>query len=185
MSKDAELIEALKKGDETAYKELFYTFFEPLTFFANKYLKDIDLSKDMVQGVFSHIYEKREELSINSSIKSYLYQSITNRSLNQIKSAKIHGEHHLDIKNRSDESYSDESIELNELELKIGRIIGQLPDQCQRIFKLSRYDHKSNQEIADELGISKRTVETQISKALKVLRKSLKIIILEFFLHFF
>jgi RNA polymerase sigma-70 factor (ECF subfamily) len=76
-------------------------------------------------------------------------------------------------------------MELTELEVKIAKTIDQLPDQCKRIFKLSRYEHKSNQEIADELEISKRTVETQISKALKVLRASLKLIILEFFLNFF
>jgi RNA polymerase sigma-70 factor (ECF subfamily) len=178
-------IEASKKGEESAYKQLFFNYFEPLTFFANKYLNDMELSKDMVQGIFSHIYEKREELKISSSIKSYLYQSVANRSLNQLKSSKIHAEHHADIKHRSEDGYVEEQMELTELEVKIAKTIDQLPDQCKRIFKLSRYEHKSNQEIADELEISKRTVETQISKALKVLRASLKLIILEFFLNFF
>lgn len=185
LTTDQDILNGLKDGHEEAYKKLFYTYFEPLTYFANKYLNDLELSKDLVQMVFSHIYEKRSELKINSSLKSYLYQSITNRSLNEIKSRKVHDKHHEDIKNRSDVSYDEQSIELNELESKINSVVNGLPDQCQRIFKLSRFDHKSNQEIADELGISKRTVETQISKALKILRQSLALFLLEFLLEIF
>ena len=177
---DNATIEGLKSGDEKSYEHVFHTYFEPLTLFAYKYLNDIELSKDIVQGVFTAIYEKREALSISSSLKSYLYQSVANRSINQIKSTKLHQEHHKDIQAKTDSSYTDESIELHELELKIGSIISKLPDQCQRVFKLSRFEHKSNQEIADMLNISKRTVETQISKALKVLRTSLKILLIEF-----
>lgn len=185
MENQEDILEGLKSGDEHAYKQLFYNYFEPLTYFANKYLKDIDLSKDLVQGVFTHIYEKREDLNISSSLKSYLFQSVANRSINQLKSDKLHALHHEDIKHGMDDSYHDDQIETNELEAKINRLINELPGQCQRIFKLSRFDHKTNQEIADELGLSKRTVETQISKALKTLRHSLSIILMEFMMRFF
>lgn len=184
LNTEADLILSLKKGEEDAYKKLFYQYFEPLTFFANKYLEDIDLAKDMVQGVFSAIYEKREDLKINTSLKSYLYQSIANRSLNQIKSEKLHAEHHESIKHRSSDSFSEEPMEVLELETKIDAAIEKLPNQCQKIFRMSRFDHKTNQEIADELDLSKRTVETQISKALKNLRQALSLAILEFFLSF-
>lgn len=185
MENKEDIIEGLKRGDEQSYKDLFYNYFQPLTYFANKYLKDLDLSKDLVQGVFTQIYEKRSELNINSSLKSYLFQSVANRSINQLKSEKIHNKHHEEIKHGMDESYQDEHLETLELEAKINRIVNGLPTQCQRIFKLSRFEHKTNQEIADELGLSKRTVETQISKALKVLRQALAILILEFSLRFF
>lgn len=180
-----DILEGLRSGKEQAYKDLFYTYFEPLTYFANKYLKDMDLSKDLVQGVFTQIYEKREDLKISSSLKSYLFQSVANRSVNQLKSDKIHLRHHEDIKHRSEDSYQEDQLETLELEAKINRIVNGLPTQCQNIFKLSRFEHKSNQEIADQLGISKRTVETQISKALKVLRQSLSVLILEFAIRFF
>lgn len=185
MENKEDIIEGLKNGDEKAYKDLFYNYFQPLTYFAHKYLKDIDLSKDLVQGVFTQIYEKRTELNINSSLKSYLFQSVANRSINQLKSEKIHSRHHEDIKHGMEDSYQDDQLETYELEAKINRIVNNLPGQCQRIFKLSRFEHKSNQEIADELGLSKRTVETQISKALKVLRRSLAVLILEFAVRFF
>ncbi len=180
-----ELLDALKEGKEEAYRQVFFEHFEPLTYFANKYLNDWDASRDVVQEVFSQLYEKRQSLDISTSLKSYLYRSVSNRSLNTIKSQKTHSRHHEILKSAADDLTEERGIELNELELQIHKVIDTLPDQCRHIFRLSRFEHKTNDEIANELGISKRTVETQISKALKTLRNSLKIIILQFFLDFF
>ncbi len=181
-SSDIQLLTGLKEGRETAYRQLFQQYFEPLTYFANKYLQDVDASKDIVQGVFSQLYQGREELSINTSVKSYLYRAVTNRSLNEIKSSKLHQQHHSDIKATADTEFSENSMELNELEMKIMKIVEGLPERTREVFKLSRFEHKTNQEIADELNISKRTVETQISNALKILRQALKVIVLQFIL---
>lgn len=182
---EQQLIEALKKGNEEAYKQAFFAHFEPLTYFACKYLGDMDAARDIVQDVFSVLYEKREKLDITTSLKSYLYRAVTNRSLNAIKSRKVHAEHHEDIRLKSGEGMDDQSLEMQELELRIQKVIDSLPKQCAHIFRLSRFEQKSNAEIAETLGISKRTVETQISNALKTLRKSLKIIMIEFFIQFF
>jgi len=181
---DKVLLDGLIAGKETAYRHLFKQYFEPLTYFANKYLQDIDAAQDLVQEVFSGIYEKRTELNIEQSLKSYLYRSIQNSSLNIIRRDKMKEKHHAAIKSSSDGSFTDETIELNELELKVHRAIDDLPEKCALIFKMSRFDQLSNQEIAEKLNISKRTVETQISKALKELRKVLTMLILEFFLKF-
>lgn len=185
LPENTDLLRDLKDGKEDAYRKVFFEYFEALTHFAHKYLKDWDSSRDVVQEVFSLLFEKRDQLDITTSLKSYLYRAVSNRSINSIKSQKIHAEHHEVIKSRGNEFAEDHSIELNELELQIHKVINTLPEQCRHIFKLSRFEHKTNDEIANELGISKRTVETQISKALKTLRNSLKIIILQFFLHFF
>tara|TARA_B100000378_G_scaffold110438_1_gene88590 strand:- start:811 stop:1383 length:573 start_codon:yes stop_codon:yes gene_type:complete len=179
------LLDALKAGKEEAYRQVFFEHFEALTYFANKYLEDWDAARDIVQEVFSQLFEKRQNLDIITSLKSYLYRSVANRSLNTIKSNKTHALHHDMIKDSSDQHVEEKGIELNELEVQIHSIIDTLPAQCAHIFRLSRFEHKTNAEIAQELGISKRTVETQISNALKVLRKSLRIIILQFFLQFF
>ena len=185
LMEEKELIKGLQGGNERAYRQLFDLYFEPLTYFAYKYLEDLDASQDLVQEVFSSLYEKRENLSITQSLKSYLYRSVQNHSINVINHNKMKKRHHDVIKERSDVSATDSSIELQELELKILRSIDALPEQCARIFKMSRFEQLSNQEIADALGISKRTVETQISNALKELRKTLTLLILYFLLENF
>lgn len=182
---DEKLLRGINRGEEEAFKQLFQTYFEPLTFYANRYLKDLDSSRDLVQEVMSYIYENRENLDIRESFKAFLYRSVANRSLNLLKHEEVKQRHHAIIKERSDEHYQNGEMELSELQAKINRLMLSLPTECGRIFRMSRMDHKSNQEIADELGISKRTVETQISKALKVFRKALKLLLLQFFLENF
>lgn len=145
----------------------------------------MDAARDVVQEVMSHIYENRQNLRIQESLKAFLYRSVSNRSLNILKHNEVKSRHHHLIKENSDDSYQHDLIELSELEAHISKLIEELPTECRRIFKMSRLDHKSNQEIADELNISKRTVETQISKALKIFKTALKIIILEIFLQNF
>lgn len=185
MQNEAELLEGLKNGSEQAYKQLFTNYFEPLTYFANKYLADIEASQDLVQEVFTKVYEKRSSLHITLSLKSFLYRSIANASLNEIKHQKVKQRHHDVILDRATKEVTDQQIETAELELKIQRSIDSLPPQCARIFKMSRFEEMSNQEIADTLNISKRTVETQISKALKSLHKVLYFIFLQLILKNF
>ena len=182
---EEQLLSGIYSGNEEAYRKLFYTYFEPLSFYANKYLNDMDAARDMVQEVMSHIYENRETLRINESLKSFLYRSVSNRSLNVLKHEEVKTRHHTIIRERSDETFDEDLMETSELQAKINRLMDELPDACRQVFIMSRIEEKSNQEIADELNISKRTVETQISKALKVLRNALKIIILEIILKNF
>ena len=78
----------IKSGDETAFNELFDEYYTPLCFFANKYLKDLDLSRSLVQQVFVDIWMKREKISIIHSVKSYLYNSVKNKSIDYIRSQK-------------------------------------------------------------------------------------------------
>lgn len=182
---EEQLLSGIYSGNEEAYRKLFYTYFEPLSFYANKYLNDMDAARDMVQEVMSHIYENRETLRINESLKSFLYRSVSNRSLNVLKHEEVKTRHHSIIRERSDEIFDEDLMETSELQAKINRLMDELPDACRQVFIMSRMEEKSNKEIADELNISKRTVETQISKALKVLRNALKIIILEIILKNF
>lgn len=182
---DQTLVKGLSEGSEQAYREVFVRYFEPLCFFANKYLNDLDASRDLVQELMSYLYENRDKIAINESLKSFLYRSVANRSLNLLKHYDVRKRHHEIIRDRSDIHYQDEDIEFSELQARINRLMDDLPTECGRIFRMSRVDQLSNQEIADKLNISKRTVETQISKALKVFRKALKIMILQFILEKF
>jgi RNA polymerase sigma-70 factor (ECF subfamily) len=173
-SEDALLLSGLKRGEERFYRSLFDTYYHPLVVFANRMLLDMDLSRSTVQDVFVMLFDKREELAIHTSLNAHLYQTVRNRCLNHLKRDKMKNEHHQIIMDKSDTfEQPSTSLELNELEALIHSTIEVLPEQCRRIFKMSRKEGLSNQEIAESLSISKRTVETQISKALKRLREEL------------
>ncbi|GAO31757.1 RNA polymerase sigma-70 factor [Geofilum rubicundum] len=173
-SEDALLLSGLKRGEERFYRLLFDKYYQPLVIFANRMLLDMDLSRSTVQDVFVMLFDKREEIVIHTSLNAHLYQTVRNRCLNHLKRDKMKNEHHQIILDKGDTfEQPSTSMELNELEALIQSTIEVLPEQCRRIFKMSRQEGLTNQEIAESLAISKRTVETQISKALKRLREEL------------
>ncbi len=170
------MIEGLRSGRESAYEHLFKEFYQPLTVFAKGYVEDLESGKEIVQDLFVHLYEKRKTLVITTSIKSYLYQSVRNRCLNHLKHQQVQKMHHDRMKPELDVSDNlEDKIRETELEHMVSKVVDQLPPQCRRIFNMSRVSGFSNGEIAEKLQISKRTVETQISNALKVLREKLNI----------
>jgi len=172
---DQQLINGLELGDPKAFEELFFKYYTPLVVFALRMVSDEDMARELVQDIFVSFYEKRGSLNIHTSLKSHLYQSVRNRCLNYIKRDKLVRGHHQIIfdQNKDNEAVSDRSMEEVELEQQLLLIINDLPDKCREVFELSRFDGKSNQEIADQMSISKRTVETQISKALKIVREKI------------
>ena len=171
------LLQRLKLGDENAYHEIFNNYFSILVAFALKYLGDLDLSKEVVQNAFVKLFEKRNSLEISSNIKSYLFKMVYNDCLNVLKREKnilrLHNEYALGLDLHQDHI---EISEQTELEYKIYTAINKLPPQCKRIIQQSRFEGKKNQVIADELNISIRTVETQISKALKLLKAGINLL---------
>lgn len=174
MHEDSLLLSGLKAGEERVFRHLFDKYYRPLVVFANRLLSDPDLSRSVVQDVFVMLYDKRGEINIHTSLSSHLFQTVRNRCLNVLKHNKMKREHHQRIFDSGTETEQPfQSLEYAELEHCIDLAINDLPAQCRRIFKLSRYDGVTNQEIADQLELSKRTVETQISKALKRIREEL------------
>ncbi len=146
----------------------------------------MDEARDVAQQVFIKLYEKRETIQIKSSLKSYLFQAVRNTALNLVKHHQTHTKHTENVKYLQPKTVDDidHQMRYSELESQIHRLIAQLPEKCREIFKMNRFEHKKNKEIAEELGISIRTVETQISKALKFLRANLSPDLLTAFLLF-
>lgn len=169
------LLQKINNGEENAFQYLFEEFYSMLTVYANKYLQDMDLSRDIVQDVFVRLYEKRESINIEISLKSYLFKSVYNSCINHIRINDIHNKHLYNIKKRKENDYVDlvEEMQTSELEKFLYDAISELPEQCKKIFKMNRFKGMKNAEIAEKLKLSKRTVETQISKALKILREKL------------
>jgi RNA polymerase sigma-70 factor (ECF subfamily) len=172
---DSTLIRGIEMGDPKAFETLFSKYYTVLVVFALKIVKDEDLARELVQDVFVNFFEKRNSLHIHTSLKSHLYQSVKNKCLNHIKREQLIKGHHQNIlmDNQNTDAYIENKMEETELESKMHQIIETLPDKCREIFELSRFEGKTNQEIADQFSLSKRTVETQISKALKILRENI------------
>lgn len=166
----------LKRGDETAYEHLFKTYYEPLVVFAIRFVYDEEDAKELVQDLFVSLYEKRHQLQISTSLKSYLYSAVRNKCLNKINTEKTKGKYEDYIKNNHTQLTDsiEQDIYKDEMEIALMGAIKKLPPKCKAIFCMNRMDGLSNTEIAEKLRISKRTVETQISKALKLLRTELK-----------
>jgi RNA polymerase sigma-70 factor, ECF subfamily len=175
---DNKLLLKLKEGNEKSYQLIFDDFYSLLTAFAYKYLRDLDQAKEVVQNVFVKFYEKRKSIEITTSFKSYLYKMVYNDCLALKRKQSVidlaysnYASEHLD-----DADYT-QLIEQTEEEYKLHQLIERLPDKCKEIFKLSRFEERKNPEIAQMLNLSIRTVETQISKALKFLRANYKSIL--------
>jgi RNA polymerase sigma-70 factor (ECF subfamily) len=172
----------LKTGDIDNFAEMFSIFYPLLYAFSRKYIPDPDDAKDIIQNVFINIWEKRNEVAIHTSLKSYLLKMVSNACLNEIKrrNVKSNLETRLRIKLLEEEkvrieqeSYTYELLNHEKL-TKLKQAIEKLPVSCKEIFKKSRFGEMKNREIAEELNISVRTVETQIYRALKVLRSNLQ-----------
>lgn len=173
---DKDIVDLLKVDGSKAIEVLFRKYYKDLCIIANRYIKDQNHSEDLVQELIFDIWKKRETLVINSSLGSYLRKSVVNRSLNHIRSRKVVFEPDDEIQNLT--KLSDDNIQANieteELEKYIDACIDELPEKCRLVFIMSRFDQLSYKEIGQKLDISTKTVENQISKALKHLRLRLE-----------
>lgn len=172
---EQEIISAIREGNEGIFEETFRKYYQSLCTYANSMLKEIEEAEEIVQNLFLGIWEKREELEISISLKSYLYRAVHNHCLNRIKYLKVREEHQQYAINFYDASYESvsQTVMKNELEQKIEEAIKKLPEQCQLIFRMSRFEELKYHEIAEKLELSPKTVENQIGKALKILRVEL------------
>jgi RNA polymerase sigma-70 factor (ECF subfamily) len=153
---------------EKFYKEEYKRFF----LMAFQYLKDADLSQEVVNDVFMKLWEEGSGLTIEKSLVSYIYRAVINRSLNLLEKQKREAVQLQSFSRlQQDEQYELKQMEENELKAALYKAIEQLPDQCRRVFQLSRFEQLKQQEIADQLGISIKTVKNHITHALKQLHK--------------
>lgn len=161
--------------DKAAFEELFRSYFTPLCSFAQKFVNDSDEAKDIVHNVFINLWTKRDEIDIGSSLKSYLFQGVQNRSLNYIRDNKRLVQFDTPQSEAELNNYleSRDHLESSEAESRINSALDGLPEKCKEIFLMNRFDGFKYREIAEKLNISIKTVETQMSRALKTLREKL------------
>jgi len=173
---EKDLIVRLKDGDQTAFELLFHFYYPGLVIYSSQFTVDRYEAEEIVQNFFVRFWQKRQQISTADSLKNYFFSSVKNSSLNLLKHKKVEAKYLKELGDLSNQHlvYDPDLYVATELQEKIKNSIDRLPDKCREIFIMSRIRGLKNEEIALELNLSKRTVETQISKALKVLRIELK-----------
>lgn len=171
---DNALFLKVREGDLKAYETIFKTHYSGMTRYATSIVRDLTIGEEIAQEVLMYIWEKRAQINLTGSLKSYLFSSVKNKCINYIKLElpKLQSTTDLD----QVRGYSSTGMTVDDSELmkrKIQHAIDQLPEKCKNIFILSRYGGLTYNEIAEELDISVKTVENQVSIALKKLKESL------------
>jgi len=173
---DRQIFEAIKMDDNTAYEKVFHAYYRPMTAYAFRFLGNLPDSESVVQDVFLRLWQKRREISITSSLQYYLFKSVKNQCVNFLEHERIKTRYQNFVI-QNEESRSDYSEFFPELDLMkwIESAIEALPPKRQEIFRMAREDGLKYREIAFRLDLSVKTVETQMTLALKQLREVLKV----------
>ncbi len=163
-------------GDERIFEEVFRSYYPVLCRYAKSILIEQEPAEEAVQQTFVAIWEKRDRITFHVSLKAYLYRAVHNRCLNQIEKQKIRHEYSIGQQQEPELTAmaADGPHRQKELQELIRQAIDRLPEQCARIFRLSRFEEMKYAEIAAQLNISVKTVENQMGKALRIMREELK-----------
>jgi RNA polymerase sigma-70 factor (ECF subfamily) len=170
------LLVKLADGDTSAFTAIFEAYYKDLVMFAFTFTKNSDSAEDTVQEVFVRLWEKRQELKLHGSLKSYLLKSVQNLCLDEFRRRKVR-EHYADDKetqslyaNNDTEDY----ILYTDLQNHLDNVLAQMPDEVAQTFRMNRFDGLKYHEIAQQLNVSLRTVESRISKALRIIHQAIE-----------
>jgi RNA polymerase sigma-70 factor (ECF subfamily) len=169
---DIDTSTGLLNPNDAELDNLYLNYYGALKRYAFTMLNDHVVAEEMVQQVFFKVLERKKPITIHTSVKAYLYKSVNNECLNYIKHQKVRKgfETHNNQVMKEQDTDAATNLQLKELEQQLRKAINELPEQCRTIFQLSRFEELKYAEIAIQLGLSVKTVETQMSRALKKLR---------------
>lgn len=168
-------------GDESSFERIYRFYYPKLNYFARQYLLDLELAKNIVQDVFAELWDRRRNLTHDTNLNAWLFTVTKNKSLkaiSQLKSQQNYDNYlkirQLDVNQKSLADFDTSNFVFEELQEQVKASLDKLPPACRKVFEMSRFEDKKNREIAEELNLSIKTVEAQISKALKTLKTDLK-----------
>ncbi len=169
---EQQLWQAVCAGDEGAFRRLYDIHYPAMVGWAAHLLQDQDTARDLAQDIFVALWQRRHELTFSHSVKSYLMRAVRNRCLNQLNKAR---HLHLDALSAPPQTAygAQEELQAADLEGKIQRALKAMPTGCRTVLLLRRVEQLSVKEIATEMGISPKTVENQLTKALKWMASAL------------
>ena len=174
MFDDLLYLNEIRQGNKDAFNKMFVHYYPPLCEYATQFVSDTD-AEELVQDMMLYVWENREYLAIEKSLKSYLFVSIKNRCYNAIRDRRAREQiHQLLYEKLKDQVEDPDYYILNELAVNIEKAIEELPEGYRATFKMSRFGEMPNVDIANKLGVSVKTVEYRITQSLKILRIKLK-----------
>ncbi|MEA4949647.1 MAG: RNA polymerase sigma-70 factor [Petrimonas sp.] len=162
------------QDDEQAFKELFLEFFPALCVFAMRYVLQEETAKDLVQDVFFKIWKNRKNMDITTSFRNFLITSVRNHCTDYLRKQKVENRYLEENMLAFSHTSPEEVYTLKELEVSIGEALAKLPLNVREAFEMSRFKGMTYIAIADKMEVSPKTVESYISKALKILRIELR-----------
>lgn len=160
----------IERNDREAFTEFYSSYFKKLILVSDKYVENIAVAEELVQDIFLKLWEEKESLSKIQSIKSFLYRSVVNSSINYLNRQKNIEKHHEKIVAEMSHEDVESMDERNELIVLLYKEIDLLPLKCREVFKLSRLEGMKYRDIAVALKISEKTVENHMGNALRILR---------------
>ncbi|WP_372648322.1 RNA polymerase sigma-70 factor [Draconibacterium sp.] len=171
-----------RSGDEQVFKLIFDNNYERIVGFCIQFIPDREEAKNIAQQAFVKLWTNREEVNTLNGIRAFLYTAAKTECLNYLRHEKYKQNYQKDTLQKREEllnrevleSFNFDRLEYMELEEMIQDALEKLPEKCRQVFVKSRFEYKKNHEIAEELGIAIKSVEANITRALKILRKELK-----------
>jgi RNA polymerase sigma-70 factor (ECF subfamily) len=170
---DYKHVAAVARGDHEAFKALFMLYFPKVKLFIVRLVKSDAVAEELAQDIFVKVWEKRQTLTAVASVNAYLYRMAKNAVLNYLQHKCVENRY-VEQQTFSDNLSADALFHAKEAALLIQLTVAKMPAQRKRIFELSRTSHLKNEEIAQTLNLSKKTVENHINLALKEIREALK-----------
>jgi len=169
-------IVGLKNGDKAIFEAVYREYYTQLCYYCVKYVENFEDAEGIVQDLFVKLWDMHKDLKINTSLNAYLYRAVQNYALNFLKKKKTKDKYFIVNADVSKDVHESGLVKMEEDELRVilKHAILNLPEKRREIFELSRFDGLKNSKIANELSISVKTVESQMTKALKYLRIVLK-----------
>jgi RNA polymerase sigma-70 factor (family 1) len=171
--KDTELIERLREDDDLTLKFIYKKYWSLLYSSAYNILQDQQVCEDIIQDIFISLWNKREQLEIKVSLKSYLFASVRYEVYRHIRYGAVREDIFDSVQERLHSPSEYGNLEYRELVSQINLVVENLSEKCKKVYKLSREEQLSHKEIASRLNISPKTVENHLNKALRKLRISL------------
>ncbi len=170
---DSELLDLLRLGEQGAFTEIYVRYWQKLFTVAANKIGDLEEAREIVQNIFVSLWDRREVLEVTGSLGSYLAVSVKYRVINGLD--RLHSrQQYIERLNLTEVDDSTQQwLEFMELKERLAQLVADLPEKCRLVFTLSREQGYSQKEIAAELGISEKTVEGHMTKAIKSIKSGL------------
>jgi RNA polymerase sigma-70 factor (ECF subfamily) len=171
---DRDLLARLRAGEHEAFEAIFRQWYEPVVRSANRVLRDSGVAEELSQDVFLELWRRRESLAPDSSVAGYLMQAVRNRALNHLRHLGVQKKSVVYVEALSEPAeHADTQAEAGELQAALTEAIAALPPRTREVFVMSRERGLRYSEIAEQLGVSVKAVEANMSRALRILRERL------------